>query len=286
MIGTVPEMLVCPLCRRKLSLCSRTLRCPDGHCYDMAASGYVNLLPPGKMNNARTGDDKDMLRSRSRFLERGYYSAISETAALLLDLDQRNKNAKTVFVDAGSGEGWHTANIAATLEKAGADCIGIGFEASKNGANLAGRRALKTGNSRLFFAAANIFSMPVSDSCIDAVFSMFAPIPGQEAYRILKPASPLIAVSAGSKHLWEMRSILYGEPRESDKKLPCPAGFELSKEKSLEYNITVQADDIKDLFTMTPFYYRCPSDGRERLLGMTEPLKTRVCVNYSVFIKK
>ena len=57
--------LICPHCGGALQREGGSLLC-DGrtgrkHCYDIAAAGYVNLLPPGKGGNAHTGDDAGMI---------------------------------------------------------------------------------------------------------------------------------------------------------------------------------------------------------------------------------
>ena len=69
------SFLRCPLCGGALSREGGSLFC-DGHtgrrhCYDIATAGYVNLLPPGKGGNARTGDDGAMIAARSAFLSGG-----------------------------------------------------------------------------------------------------------------------------------------------------------------------------------------------------------------------
>ncbi len=37
------QVLMCPVCRQSLNLTERTWRCEQGHSYDVAKQGYVNL---------------------------------------------------------------------------------------------------------------------------------------------------------------------------------------------------------------------------------------------------
>lgn len=280
------NILSCPLCRAPLSAEGRSFLCNGErrHCYDIARSGYVNLLPPGKRSNAKTGDDKEMLKSRRAFLSGGYYDKISEAAAQI-SLEHLREKDHIVFADAGCGDGYHALNIEAYFKSLGIASLPIGLEASKNGAEMAAKLASQKGSSAVF-AAANIFDMPLSDGCCDIVFSMFAPVPDAEAHRILKDDGILVVCSSGSHHLWEMREIIYGEPRLSPPLDRTPEGFEHIGESSLSYSFELNDRDlIAALFTMTPFYWRCPREGRERLLSL-ESLSVRAETVYHVYKKK
>lgn len=253
------------------------------HCYDIAKSGYVNLLPPGKKSNSKTGDDREMLKSRRDFLSGGFYDKISHTAAkaAIENLPQRNS---VVFADAGCGDGYHALNIEKYYKAIGINALPLGLEASKSGAELAAKLSKKE-NSNSFFAAANIFDMPLADRSCDVVFSMFAPVPDGEAYRVLKDDGVLVVCSSGSYHLWEMREVLYGDPILSPPLDRTPEGFALISNTQLKYTFTLDTPElIRALFTMTPFYWRCPKEGREKLLSL-EALTVRCETEYNVYKK-
>ena len=55
---TLTDILICPLCGGELTKNADVFRCAAGHSYDAARSGYVNLLPPGKGRNKKTGDER------------------------------------------------------------------------------------------------------------------------------------------------------------------------------------------------------------------------------------
>ena len=111
------EILLCPLCAGPLFRADGCLRCADGHSYDPARAGYVNLLPPGRKNNAKTGDEREMIRARSEFLRRGFYDPIDEalSADLSSVLPQTDADAPLRVCDMGAGEGYHTCKSAALL---------------------------------------------------------------------------------------------------------------------------------------------------------------------------
>ena len=80
----VPSSLVCPICQRPLAKSDSSLKCELGHSYDFAKSGYINLLNPGKKNNAKTGESKEMIQARTSFFASGHYQKIKEYSSLLI----------------------------------------------------------------------------------------------------------------------------------------------------------------------------------------------------------
>lgn len=278
MTDAIISKLQCPICKSELFREGQSLFCRGErrHCYDISKKGYVNLLPPGKMSNAKTGDDSGMIAARRDFLEKGYYDLLSETAA---EAVLKVSGEISSFIDAGCGEGHHTLNIAGITK-----AFAIGFDASKHGANSAAALSRQKGYDNTFFAAANIFDMPVKGSSQNAVFSMFAPVPEAEADRVLTDGGVILVCSSGTRHLWQMREALYGTPRIYEPLSKIPEGFEPVYKTSVRYEITIDHTDIENLFKMTPFYYRSPREGREKLLSL-DTLTTEVSAEYNVYKK-
>ena len=65
----LPKFVRCPICGAALTREGGSLYCGGErrHTYDIAKEGYVNLLPPGRAKNARTGDGADMIRAREHW---------------------------------------------------------------------------------------------------------------------------------------------------------------------------------------------------------------------------
>ena len=118
------DFLRCPICGCNFSRFENSLKCEKGHSFDIASSGYINLLKPGKMNNAKAGDSKEMIKARSNFFLSGAYSNIRNK---LCDIIGQYKN--DVIIDAGCGEGYYTEGVA---DKFGVSSV-IGFDMSKFG---------------------------------------------------------------------------------------------------------------------------------------------------------
>ena len=289
------SIMKCPVCGDELTRVEKSLVCHSKHTFDIAKSGYVNMLPPGKEKNARTGDERDMVKARVDFLSLGYYGKISETLASLLV--PYAPDGDITIADMGCGEGWHTVNIAekAAQKLPGRDILTVGFDASKYAAECASKLARAKGLSprdgigaefdgnAVYFMPANIFSLPLRDSSADFAVSMFAPVAGDEAYRILRPGGILAVVSSGRDHLLEMRETIYDEVHLSDSLPETPAGFRCVDQSSLKYEIALKNTyEIGSLFIMTPFYYKTTDAGRTRLLAKTS-LDVTVNVNYTIF---
>ena len=290
------DILKCPVCKGSLARRERCLICENGHNFDIAKCGYVNMLPPGREKNSRTGDERDMVRARVDFLSRGYYGEISRRFAALLSeiLPERDSY---VICDMGAGEGYHTCQIADTVhEKLSKDVLALGFDASKYAAECASKRSKSLGfmpkggigeahesKCAAYFMPGNIFSLPLEDSSVDAAVSMFAPIAAEEAARLLGKGGIFAVVASGRDHLIEMRRIIYDDVHFSDATTPIPEGFCEISRSSLTYKVKIEStDDIKSLFMMTPFYYKTSEKGREELYSLDE-LEVTVDVNYSFF---
>ena len=269
----VLNILRCPLCREMLAREDRTLRCSRGHCFDLAKEGYVNLLPPGKGKNARTGDEKDMLRARREFLAGGYYAPISDGIAALLA--RHLPAGETILCDSGCGEGWHTLRYTQKLAEGGFDrLLTVGFDASKYGAAAGMKNARQHGiccdigteaDLQTYFFPGNLFSLPLADASLSAVVSMFAPVAAEENLRLLRSDGILLTAASGKEHLNEMRQLLYTDVHYTEKE-PEYEGFTLADRETVRYTVLLpDPDTIRNLFMMTPFYYKTTTEGRERL---------------------
>ncbi len=290
------NFLVCPHCGTSLTRSDKTLRCAAGHAFDLAKSGYVNLLPPGKEKNARSGDEREMVKAREEFLALGLYAGITDGLASLAA--EFAEGTSFTVCDMGCGEGWHTCRFTKRFaEQTGKPVLTTGFDASKYAAERACKLAVREGlmpkdgigadfdaPASAYFMPGNIFRVPLADRSVNLALSMFAPVAGEEAKRILAQDGLLIVVSSGKEHLLELRQKIYDDVRLSDELPPVPDGFTEAARRSHRYTAEIPTREaLAALFTMTPFYYKTTEAGRERLLSSELPFSVTVDVNYSVF---
>ena len=100
--------LCCPKCGLPLKKEGNGCQCSEGHRYDLARSGYVNLLLANGKHSLQPGDDKRMVRARRLFLEKGYYEPFRR--AVCQKALERLPMERPVVLDAGCGEGYYTAD--------------------------------------------------------------------------------------------------------------------------------------------------------------------------------
>ena len=59
----------CPVCGSFMQHRGKSWSCAQGHNFDMAKSGYVNLLPVNRKHAKNPGDNAVMMRARKNFLD-------------------------------------------------------------------------------------------------------------------------------------------------------------------------------------------------------------------------
>ena len=251
-------MFICPVCQKELVKEGHEYKCPNGHSYDLAKEGYVNLL---LANQKRTfsGDPKDSLLGRQRFLNQGYYQNLSEKLNELV----KELNSK-VILDAGVGTGYYLSNLINYLDNA--DNTYYGIDVGKEEVKMAAKK-IKNAN----LAVANIFHLPFPDQSLDLILSIFSPYAPEEFKRTLGSGGKVLAVQPGKEHLYELKKAVYAEPYYNPDKGYNLEGFQTLKTFHLENTINLpDQQTIEDLWTMTPYAHKTSKEDSEKLLNLNE----------------
>ncbi len=239
--------LICPICSGEMRQEEKRYICTQGHCFDRAKSGYVNLLPP-TASTKRHGDDKLMVRARTEFLNKGFYDKLADDVAACI---AARMPQEACVLDAGCGEGMYTAKIYDALLASGKQPQVIGIDISKEALIAAAKRS-----KNLILASASTAKLPVADESLDCVANIFSPFLPEEFRRVLKKSGLLVRVVPLERHLWELKQLVYDTPYLNPPLEEAAAGFTLTEKKSLRYEITLHGSEIMDLFRMTPYYYK------------------------------
>lgn len=252
------SLFCCPLCGAPLTREDGAYRCPSRHSFDIAREGYTYLLPSNQKHSAAPGDDKGMAAARRDFLSKEYYSPLLNTLCSEILADS---GPEPVLVDAGCGEGYYTAGIYQSLTAAGLRPRMAGLDISKFALRAAARR-----EKQVEFAVASSYRLPIADETADVLLNCFSPLALEEFRRVLRPGGTYLYVVPAARHLWELKQVLYDAPyRNREAETPY---------EGLEYldivPVTAALDlpdreTLADLFRMTPYYWKTPRAGAERL---------------------
>ena len=270
--------LACPLDGAPLQRQGGSLRCADGHCFDLAAQGYVNLLPVQNKRSRDPGDSKEMVAARRRFLEAGHYRPIADAVAQTIFADAAPGRV-LACLDAGCGEGYYLRQLAAAAAAEARPLALAGLDISKWAVQAAAKRDLQDARSH---AGANAqpsatwivgsnAGLPVLPATLDRVLCMFGFPVYPEFARVLRPGGELLQVDAGPDHLRELREVIYPTLKpERPAAHEAPPGFEHLGTDALRFQIHVGgAAPIADLLAMTPHLYRATAEGRARAAALT-----------------
>ena len=275
-------MIICPICKEKLIKEGRTYKCSKNHSFDLSKSGHVNLLLDNQKHSKMPGDDKDMVLSRKHFLEKNYYKGISDKLnEIILRNIPENSDKKINILDIGCGEGYYTGNLKNFLDKNNIQSEIIGIDISKEAVISASKS-----HKGINWIVASATNIPVCDESLDFIICMFAKIIPEEKMRTLKKGGKLIIVSTGENHLLQMKEVVYENVRKDfyspieDLKI-----FKYLETINCTYKTFIRENEsIKNLFNMTPYRWRSPREGIERLFSLNE-LETFVDVNFDIFTK-
>ena len=269
------SLLCCPICGQPLERVERSYLCSKRHCYDVSKEGYVNLLPANRKNSKDPGDDKDMVAARTRFLEGENYAPLRDALAALV----REEKPGTVL-DSGCGEGYYTAGVCAALHESGLGTRVAGVDLSRSALKKAARRTKEAE-----FAVASVYHLPVADHSVDLLLNCFSPLALEEFRRVLRPGGTYLYVVPGAKHLWELKQVLYENPYENVEEETAYEGFDYETIVPVDFTMELDASALQDLFRMTPYCWKTPQAGIERMNAL-ERLNVTASFRIHVFRAK
>ena len=260
----------CPLCGEPLTG-DTALKCGRNHSFDRAKEGYWHLLPVQSMRTKVPGDSKEMVAARRAFLNAGYYGIFGRALGELCLAygAAAGADAPLHLLDAGCGEGWYDRCIAQAFAQAGRPVQLAGFDIAKPAVRLAAK-ALPAAK----YAVASSFAQPVRTGWADLLLNCFSPLALEEFRRALRPGGTFLYVVPSEKHLWELKQVLYDHPYPNEVKETPYEGFTYEAIVPVDFTLHLANQaDIQSLFRMTPYCWKTPRAGVERM----EQLETLNC---------
>lgn len=246
------NLLMCPICREKLTLNGKTWSCINQHSYDVAKQGYVNLHVVQHKHSKTPGDTPESVQARRAFLAAGHYQPLQQAVVDLIR-EYRIEN----LLDIGCGEGYYTH----AMQQHVLQCVGV--DIAKNAVQIAAKL-----NPNITWVVGTGAVLPVLDQSIDLCSSLFSPIPKQEILRVLKPKAYLLVVTPASEHLYSLRQALFDEVKlhQPEKFIQqIEDAFDLLETKTVQAPLNLAQQDLKNLIAMTPYAYKAKLEKRQAL---------------------
>lgn len=264
----------CPICKAPLTRAEGSAICPMRHTFDFAKEGYLYLLPPDKKRSHLPGDNPEMVECRRNFLDKGFYYPL---ASRLFDIINELFPVRLTLLDAGVGTGYYLNEIVRErmLVTRQIDDVYLGVDLSKSAVKHAAK-SVKSAEC----VVSSVFDMPYSDGVADVVLSVFAPIACAEFERVLKEDGRLIVVTPNENHLVELRRFLYDDLHETETHLSVDR-FTLLHEERLTFTFSLGGEDLMNLVTMTPYYYKAK---RERVQNLINAPVSTVTADFKISI--
>jgi 23S rRNA (guanine745-N1)-methyltransferase len=185
----------------------RRLACPRGHSFDVARSGYVNLLQPQDRRSKRPGDTPAAVAARRRLHDHGATGPLLEGIA---DLAQASTG--DIVLDAGCGDGFYLGSLARQ-----SGCEGHGVDISIPAVEAAARRyppgglpggaAYDPGVAGYEWIVANADRfVPYADRSFSLVLSITGRMNAAEFRRVLRDDGRLLVALAAPNDMIELRN--------------------------------------------------------------------------------
>ncbi len=268
------NIFICPICALPLERGQGCYKCQKNHLFDIAKEGYVNLASPSKQSSGISGDDKDMIKARTSFLQGGYYKPLRDKMCALV---RQYAPFGAVILDSGCGEGYYTSAYGEIAQELGGKVVGI--DLSKSAVKHTAK-VCRAGE----FAVASVYHLPLSDKSCDIIVNCFSPLAIEEFSRVLKSGGYFLYVVPDADHLLELKQVLYDVPYKNAVKTESYDGFELVKTECVAASFVLDnAEHIQALFHMTPYTWKTPKEGVQKLQALT---RLDVTASFRVLVYK
>lgn len=226
-------MLVCPVraCYLALTRADSQWVCPRGHAFDIARSGYINLLQSQDRRSKQPGDTAAAVAARRRLHDRGITQGLLNAIAEML-----SPSSADIVLDAGCGEGFYLGSLA---QRAGFDAHGL--DISIPAVNLAARRYPR----HVWIVANADRCIPYARGSFSAVLSITGRMNADEFRRVLRDDGRLLLAIPSPQDLMELRGA--GRDRVPRTVATFASQFTLVDQRRITITADLDAEAVRDV---------------------------------------
>jgi 23S rRNA (guanine745-N1)-methyltransferase len=230
-------MLLCPVRNCHLALADSAghgpapLVCPRGHSFDVARSGYINLLQPQDRRSKQPGDTTAAVAARRRLHDRGVTQPLLQAIAEIIAASPDD-----AVLDAGCGDGFYLGSLAS---QTGFDAHGV--DISIPAVNAAARRYPKC---EWVVANADRF-VPYAEHSFSVILSITARMNAPEFRRVLRDGGRLLVALPAPDDLIELRGT--GRDRVARTLETFAEQFSLTDQRRVTTSADLDAAAVEDV---------------------------------------
>lgn len=260
-------------CGRELAAAGSSYACLAGHSFDLARSGYLNLLQVLDRRSNEPGDSSAVVAARRRWMKSGRAAPLCET--LLEEARALGLGAQSRVLDVGCGEGSLLGEIQAATA-----CEAWGVDISRPAIEAAARRWPA---ARWVVANADL-GLPFAPASFELVLSITARRNPAEFARVLAPGGALLFAVPAEDDQHELRALLHGEAHRVDR-LPglvseLAGRFRLERSWTIRWVNTLDREGFADLLAAA---YRGARDSERARLELRERVEVTSSYTLALF---
>lgn len=228
------RMLICSVrgCRLPLKRLDQRMVCSNGHSFDIARSGYVNLLQPQERRSKHPGDTAEAVLGRRRLHDSGATRPLLDAIVAFAAAGPSDS-----ILDSGCGEGFYLGNLTAAVRAA----RGSGVDISTRAIDAAARRY-----PSLEWVVANADRfVPYADQSFSLILSITARRNAAEFRRLIHPDGRVVIAVPAPDDLIELRGAL-GRSRVNNTVVELSPAFHLEDQRRATCMADVPAESVED----------------------------------------
>jgi 23S rRNA (guanine745-N1)-methyltransferase len=258
----------------------RRVVCSRGHSFDIARSGYINLLQPQERRSKQPGDSPDAVEARRRLHDRGVTKPLLDAIAGLANLTGTGRSrlptsnpspptpdlSDDIVLDAGCGDGSYLGSL-----RERSWCEAHGIDISIPAIDAAARRYPEcewiVGNVDRF--------VPYADATFTHLLSITARMNSPEFRRVLRDDGYLLVAIPSPEDLVELRGV--GRERVARTVETFANGFSLLDQRRASTTVNLDRDAVHDVLL---------SIYRPRRIEKVEPMRVTFSLDLLLFVPR